>query len=208
MTLDSGIAVALLSLCLTKSGGLQRSRLRDSAIRGALLTDLTFAARLRSDDDGLTIDTTTTGFEPADRLLAAIVLEPDHNLEWWLRRGPVGQYDVAETLVAAGRWTHRPRQVLRPGAHYHDHTDSTGLRERLLAVVAGQPCDPHNAALACLAQRSGLLGDDHNRQSEELIAQCREAAWIVTAVADYLTAAALDALNGGHVSGTPGIGPS
>ena len=53
------------------------------------------------------MDPTPTGFEPADRLLAAIAVEPERSLDGWLDERRIGLRDVVDANVASGRWQRR-----------------------------------------------------------------------------------------------------
>ena len=53
------------------------------------------------------VDPTPTGFGPADRLLAAIAVEPERSLDGWLDEKRIGLRDVAAANVASGRWAVR-----------------------------------------------------------------------------------------------------
>lgn len=164
--------------------------MRDSAVRGALLTDLVFLGRLSNDADTLTIDTTPTGFDPADRLLDRITYSPERTLDWWLRRGGIGQQQLADHLVATGRWQ-RHRGARRYQTRYVDADGATSDRidERRQALRQPVNPSPETAALACIAQSTGLLDRSTDRMPGELISQCATATWIVRAVLDFLDVA-------------------
>jgi len=78
--LSTGVAVRLAAICLTDDGRLRQFDIWDTAARGALLVDLTRAGRLVDEADSIAIDVTPTGFAPADRLLAAMQVEPERAL--------------------------------------------------------------------------------------------------------------------------------
>jgi hypothetical protein len=126
LDLTGGVAVRLASLCLDDDGRLRDFALWDDAARGALLVDLTRTGRLAQDDESVTIDGSPTGFGPADRLLAAIEVEPEQSLDWWMGHGGVGMRDLAEANVASGRWIVRPRLL---GRRFED-LSSDGAADR------------------------------------------------------------------------------
>jgi hypothetical protein len=76
-------------------------------VRGGLLLDLALAARVESTEDSVVVDPTPTGFAPADRLLAAVAVEPERSLDSWLDERRIGLRDVAEARAAA-RWEPDP----------------------------------------------------------------------------------------------------
>src|ERR1700712_5123474 len=104
MELDGGVAVRVAALCLDPNGRLSERLICSTAVRAALLVDLALAGRLESTDDSIVIDETPTGFAPADRLLAAVAVEPERSLDGWLDERRIGLRDVAEANVASGRW--------------------------------------------------------------------------------------------------------
>lgn len=90
MELDHGVAVRLAGLCLDGKGRLNERLLASAAVRAGLLVDLGLAGRVESTDDSVLIDSTPTGFAPADLLLAAIAVEPERSLDDWLDGGGSG----------------------------------------------------------------------------------------------------------------------
>ena len=144
--LADGVAARLASLCLDDKGRLAHFPLWDVAARGALLVDLVRAGRLTQDDDSVLVDGTPTGFEPADRLLAAMQVEPEQSLDWWMDHGGVRMRDLAEADVASGRWLVRRRLF---GRRFTTTSPADGAAER-----AGTP---DGAAVRVLAIASGAL---------------------------------------------------
>lgn len=179
MNLADGIAVQLAALCLDDDGRLGDSPLWDVAARGALLVDLARAGRLTDEPDGVVIDPAPTGFEPADRLLAAVAVEPEQSLDWWLEHGDVGMQDIAEAAVATGRWTADGALL---GRRYEDRS-----------ATADEPFDPQRpedlspdaAAVMLLAAACGALGDPEPVFEEDL-APTGPLRWICEAVTDQL----------------------
>ena len=78
--------------------------LLNPAIRAAVLIDLALTGTLTQAGDLLEVDTTPTGFAPADHLLEAVTEQPDKPLAWWLYHAPISIHDIAHVLVAAGVW--------------------------------------------------------------------------------------------------------
>jgi Golgi phosphoprotein 3 GPP34 len=66
------------------------------AARTALLIDLACRGRLTRYVQTTVVDTTPTGFPPADRLLAHIDNHPDHTMQRVLGRARVGMSDVVD----------------------------------------------------------------------------------------------------------------
>jgi Golgi phosphoprotein 3 (GPP34) len=175
MNLADGIAAQLAGLCLDDDGRLRDYALWDVAARGALLVDLARAGRLTDEPDGVMIDDTPTGFGPADRLLAAVAVEPEQSLDWWLAHGGVRMGDVADECVAQGRWDVR-RTLL--GRRYTDRS-GTALPER-------QPeHDPDTAAVLALATACGAFGWPEPVGDVEL-APTGPLRWVCEAVTDHL----------------------
>jgi Golgi phosphoprotein 3 (GPP34) len=187
--LRTGVAIRLVQLCRAPDGTVLHDDSIDIAVRGAILTDLALIGRLTDGDDGLGVDPAPTGFAPADRLLAGIVAHPDHTLEWWLRRGSVGQHDLIDELLASHRWTlahaavlpsHRRYEVVgTPGAAVHSTGGSRSAR-----AIARADRDQPTAALALLAQAIGIATTSIS--SAALLATCGDAAWIVDASLHHL----------------------
>lgn len=184
------VATRLLRLCLRSDGSLSRSPLLAATTRAALLADLALHGALTSTTFGLELDTTPTGFAPADQLLDAVVAQPDQNLEWWVRRGPDALRDVVADLLATGVWT---RAHTGLGRRYRDNdpitvkADAVGLR----AVLDGAttPDAPSTAVLVTLL---GVIGTDGlpggQQPTEADLAACGRARWLMGDLVDYLLA--------------------
>jgi hypothetical protein len=172
--LTTGIAVRLAGLCLDDRGRLQDFDLWNVAARGALLVDLTRAGRLTDDPDGITIDGTPTGFGPADRLLAAVAVETERSLDWWLEHGGVRMRDVADECVAAGLWTASWSFL---GRRYTDLDP--------VAAAEPDPEHPDTAALLALATACGARGWPEPVDEGQL-ARTGALRWICEAVTDHL----------------------
>ncbi|UOY02746.1 GPP34 family phosphoprotein [Blastococcus sp. PRF04-17] len=174
MNPEEGITVRLAALCLDDKGRLLDYGLWDVAARGALLVDLARAGRLTDEPDGVVVDGTPTAFGPADRLLAAVLIEPEQSLDWWLEHGGVRMREVAEACVAAGLWT-ESRSLL--GTRYTDHTP--------LADQELDPEHPDTAAVLALATACGALGPPDEIGEEQLV-RTGPLRWICEAVTDHL----------------------
>ncbi|HET6392567.1 MAG TPA: GPP34 family phosphoprotein [Blastococcus sp.] len=182
MDLSTGVAVRLAATCLTDDGRLREFDIWDTAARGALLVDLARAGRLVDEADSIAIDVTPTGFAPADRLLAAMEVEPERPLVWWLDHGGVRMEDVADAAVGAGRWDVR-RALL--GRRYDDlrpvdvHDPAEGRRPD-----DGLP--PDDAAVTALATACGAWGRRPEEAAEEDLADCGPLRWICETVTGHL----------------------
>jgi hypothetical protein len=183
--LASGVAVRFSSLCLDAGGRLRDHAIWDTGARGALLVDLAFAARLAQTEDSVTLDERPTGFPPADRLLAAIAVEPERDLDWWLDHGGVGMPDLAEANVAAGRWTVGRRLLVR---RYTEADPATVAGDRALDPRRPEPdWTPETAAVMAIALATGALEPPPDPPDEALLALTGPVRWIVEAVVDHLT---------------------
>ena len=129
MDLSGGVAVRVAALCLDSGGRLAGRVLCGDAVRGGLLLDLALAQRVESTDDSVVVDPTPTGFGPADRLLAAIAVEPERSLDGWLAEKRLRLRDVADAAVTSGRWAAAARTV-RAGPPLH-RPASGGDRARI-----------------------------------------------------------------------------
>jgi hypothetical protein len=183
--LASGVAVRFSSLCLDAGGRLRDYAIWDAGVRGALLVDLALAARLAQTEDSVTVDERPTGFRPADRLLAAIAVEPERDLDWWLDHGGVGMPDLAEANVAAGRWSIGRRLLVR---RYTDVDPTAAVQDRARDPRRPEPdWTPETAAVMAIALASGAVEPPPDPPDEALLALTGPVRWIVEAVVDHLT---------------------
>ena len=186
--LTGGVAARIASLCLNANGKLSVMLLCGTAVRGGLLLDLALAGRVESAEDSVVIDPTPTGFEPADRLLAAIAVEPERSLDEWLDERRIGLRDLAAANVASGRWEHRSGP-LGFGLRYTDlHWDETDVdaRRPVADVAAMTPAD---ACVAALVAAAGLRGPDlweRGRRADDVLAATGPVAWLAGAVVDHV----------------------
>jgi hypothetical protein len=186
--LTGGVAARIASLCLNANGKLSVMLLCGTAVRGGLLLDLALAGRVESAEDSVVIDPTPTGFEPADRLLAAIAVEPERSLDEWMDERRIGLRDLAAANVASGRWEHRSGP-LGFGRRYTDlRRDETGLDAgRPEADVAAMT--PADACVAALVAAAGLQGPDvwaGGRRADDVLPATGPVAWLVDAVVDHV----------------------
>lgn len=190
MELADGVAVRVAALCLDAHGRLLEWLICATAVRAALLVDLALAGRLESTEDSIVIDPTPTGFAPADRLLAAVAVEPERSLDGWLDERRIGLRDVAEANVRSGRWTSR-RGLLPTSRRYLDRQPGATDRDRQLPYgPAAEQCTPADAAVAVIGLSSGLLVPPSGPPAAEiLLARAGAARWLCEAVREHLVAA-------------------
>ena len=128
--------------------------LLNPAVRAAVLIDLALTGTLTQVGDLLEVDTTATGFAPADHLLAAVTDQPDKPLAWWLYHAPIGIHDVAQVLVAAGVWDRHG-----PFRRYRDlEPHQTSAEQHRLLADLRQNCRPSDAATTMLLNLLPIKG--------------------------------------------------
>ncbi len=180
--LSDGVAARLAAICLDDEGRLADYDIWDTAARAALLVDLARAGRLADDTDTITVDPSPTGFPPADRLLAAMEVEPERPLTWWSDHGGVRLEDVAEGCVQAGRWTSQRRLL---GRRYSVPTEQAfgdwGLDERRPEDMA-----PDTAAVAVLGMASGAWRRRPEPVSDRALAATGPLRWICESTTAHL----------------------
>jgi hypothetical protein len=187
--LTGGVAARISSLCLGDNGRLSEMLLCGTAVRGGLLLDLGLAGRVESAEDSVVIDPTPTGFEPADRLLAAIAVEPERSLDDWLDEKRIGLRDIAAANVASGRWERRAGP-LGLGRRYADlrPEDTNHDRARRPEDDVSPPA-PADACVAAVAAAAGLQSPEvwfPGRRPDELLAATGPVAWLAEAVVDHI----------------------
>jgi hypothetical protein len=186
----SRVAVRVAALCLDPAGRLSDHLVCGPAVRGGLLLDLALAGRVEQTDDSIVIDQEPTGFAPADRLLAAIAVEPERSLDGWLDERRIGLRDVAAAAIGSGHWSEH-RGPLGFGRRYTDLSSAhTPDRER-------RPTDdpsgwtPIDACVTAVGAGAGLLDREWLGWSETppgpILAATGNAAWLCAAVVDHLT---------------------
>jgi hypothetical protein len=181
------VAVRVAALCLDANGRLSDRLVCGPAIRGGLLLDLALAGRVEQTEDSVVIDPEPIGFEPADRLLAAIEVEPERSLDGWLDERRLGPREVAEAAVAAGRWTER-RGVLGLTRRYvdgrPDRTSADRRRDPIWDPAGWTPADACVCAIGAAARLSDPGSDP--MPSPAVLAATGTAAWLCTAVVEHL----------------------
>jgi hypothetical protein len=208
--LSDGVAARVASLCLGENGRLSEKLLCGTAVRGGLLLDLALAGRVESAEDSVVIDQTPIGFGPADRLLAAIAIEPERSLDGWLDEQRIGLRDVAEANVASGRWASRSGPLgfgrrfsdLRPGATARDRTRQ--------ADDETQPWSPADACVIAVAAAAGLQDVEvwaPGRRPDEVLGATGPVAWLAGAVVDHVLVAGARYRSQAAALGTGGFGP-
>jgi hypothetical protein len=190
--LTGGIAVRVSALCLTEAGRVADWAICGPAVRGGLLLDLALTGRVEQTEDSVVVDETPTGFPPADRLLAAIAVEPERSLDDWLDERRIGLRDLVDANIASGRWL-RHRLRFRPDI-YADRAVERTQRD-LTRDPTGPPdgWTPADACVTTIAAAAGLLGGRLGSPVEPgsgLLAAAGPAAWLAEAVADHLGRAA------------------
>jgi hypothetical protein len=182
--LHDGVAVRLAALCLDPGGRLRDYTIWDSGARGALLVDLVLAGRVTQAEDSITVDDVPTGFGPADRLLAAVAVEPERPLDRWLDAGGVGLRDVATATVASGRWTAYRRRFRR---RYRDGAAARTARDRALDSRRPDPgWDADTAAVLAIAVACGAVEPPPDPPDDALLALTGPARWMCEAVVEHL----------------------
>jgi hypothetical protein len=189
MDLGGGVAVRVAALCLDANGRLSEWLICSTAIRAALLVDLALAERLESTDDSIVIDPTPTGFAPADRVLAAVAVEPERSLDGWLDERRIGLRDVAEANVRSGRWE-SSHGLLPTSRRYLDRQPgTTELDRRLGGDTPPTEWSPADAAVAVIGLAAGLLDPPADPATPQvLLSRTGAARWLCEAVGEHLAA--------------------
>jgi hypothetical protein len=202
--LSGGVAVRISALCLSDDGRLGDRVLWDAAVRGGLLLDLALSGRVESTDDSIVIDETPTGFEPADRLLAAIGAEPERSLDEWLAERRLGLRDVVAANVASGRWT-ESRGVFGLGRRFADGAaGQTTADRRRSATDEPLGWSAADACVTAVAAAGGLLSRETGYSlppSPAVVAATGAVSWLCEAVVDHLR------LEAGRSAGVGMAGP-
>jgi hypothetical protein len=209
MDLSGGVAVRIAALCLSEQGRLSDKLLCGTAVRGGLLLDLALAGRVESAEDSVVVDPAPTGFGPADRLLAAIAVEPERSLDGWMDERRIGLRDVADANVASGRWARRPGPF-GFGRRYEDLHAAETERDRGRSADDMQPWSRVDACVAALATAAGLHDLERwapGRRPDELLAATGPVAWLAGAVVDHVLAAGARYRAQAGALGAGGVGP-
>jgi hypothetical protein len=208
MELDGGVAVRVAALCLDPNGRLAEWLICSTAIRAALLVDLALAGRLESTDDSIVVDETPTGFPPADRLLAAVAVEPERSLDGWLDERRIGLRDVAEANVASGRWEIAYGRLPTIRRYLDRLPEATERDRRLPGRTPLSEWTPSDAAVAVIALAAGLLEPpDEPATPQLLLFRTEPARWLCEAVREHLAAVKVRNSWTAAVLGAGGVGP-
>jgi hypothetical protein len=183
MDLSDGVAARLAAVCLDDDGRLREYDIWDTAARGALLVDLVRAGRLVDDPDSISVDPTPTGFAPADRLLAAMEVEPERPLTWWIDHGGVRLEDIAEACAQAGRWTEERRLL---GRRFEVVAPEQAVADRGLDESRPDDMPPEAAAVAVLATACGARLRRPEPASDADLAATGPWRWICETVTAHL----------------------
>ena len=206
--------------------GCRASSLCGTAVRGGLLLDLALAGRVESAEDSVVVDPTPTGFEPADRLLAAIAVEPERSLDGWMDERRIGLRDVVDANVASGRWQRRSgrrsafESALRrpaPGAdRERDRRRRLPTTTPTRTLVADRRLRDRDAAAAAAdggspLTRSRELQDVElwapGRRPDELLSATGPVAWLAGAVVDHVLVTGARYRAQAGALGAGGLGP-
>ncbi|SDH12848.1 GPP34 family phosphoprotein [Klenkia brasiliensis] len=152
----TGATARVAALACDRKGRLLPQLLAADAVRCALVVDLALADRVGLADDHLALDTTPTGFAPADGLLAAIEVEPERALAGWFGERRIGLDQIAEALVADGAWLARDPRL---GRTRYRPADPERLRRDLRTTLVGPDPAPVDAAVVALGRTAHLVGE-------------------------------------------------
>jgi hypothetical protein len=189
MELDGGVAVRIAALCLDENGRLSQWLICSTAVRAALLVDLALLGRLESTEDSIIVDGTPTGFFPADRLLAAMAVEPERSLDGWLDERRIGLRDLAEANVRSGRWESRHGRLPTSRRYLDRQPEATDRDRRSRHGSALEEWTPADAAVAGIALAAGLVATPPRAPSTEALLSCTASVrWLCEAVGEHLGA--------------------
>jgi hypothetical protein len=203
MQWSAGLAMQLTLTTLRPGGKLRADGFTEIVLRAALLIDLALDERIDHDEE-LSIDTSATGFGPADLILGEIERYPDRTIGYWVGRGPSVQRALAEQWVADGRWQAGAGGLLGFGRRYTDLPSLSGSPELVVSALdaAQAPGSVRWACMTALAQLAALVGTHWQRPSPELLAACGPAEWLVRIALDMVVSkrsavAAIGSMGGG-----------
>jgi hypothetical protein len=174
------IACRLGVLCADARGRVRRGPIIfDHAARVALIIDLALLGRVTRTLDQTDIDTTPTGFGPADALLRHIDTNPDRPMTELFARGPITMLDVLDPARLSARRVGRSRSVVVP-------TELIAVeKDRVSAAMQGQPDSESTAVLAMIAHTLRLTTD---APSSSVIDPHGRDSWLITDSVAYLDA--------------------
>ena len=188
--LAGGVAVRVSALCLDRRGRPASLLICSAAVRAGLLLDLALAGRVTQTETSVEIDATPTGFAPADRLLAAVVAEPERSLDSWLDERRLTLADVVAANVASGRWERR-RLAFRRDSYADRAADQTGRDLARSPVTVPGSLSPADACVTTVAAAAGLLDRRSGTPDDpapDVLAAAGEVRWLAEHVAGHLTA--------------------
>jgi Golgi phosphoprotein 3 GPP34 len=192
MDLAGGVAVRLSALCLDRRGRPAEWLVCSDAVRAGLLLDLALAGRISNGPDSIEIESTPTGFPPADRLLAAVAVEPERSLDGWLAERRLGLRDLVEANVGTGRWQQRRLRFRRD--RYRDLRPDQTERDRARSATTTAPgWTPDDACVTAVAAGAGLLDRRLGTPLEPATAvvdAAGPAAWLCRTAVEHLLQAA------------------
>lgn len=195
------VAVRVAALCLDAGGRLSDRLVCGPAVRGALLLDLALTGRVEQTEDSILVDPTPTGFAPADRLLAAIGVEPERSLDGWLDERRIGLRDVATAAVVAGDWR-EGRGAWGLGRRYVDvRLERTAADRRRLPDPDTAHWAATDACVCAVAASAGLVEFSEHAPTTVLPA-AGVAGWMAEAVVDHLRG-----LSARYAAEAAGLGP-
>ncbi len=176
--MDGDPLVSRLSrLCVLPSGRLPGLALHDHAARAALLIDLALWGRISRTSQASFVDTTPTGFEPADRLLGYIDAHPDLTMQRVLAKAPVRMaYVLDPSAELRRRWPWRRGTCVSANL-------IAAEQSRLEQTAAGDIDSVRSAAVAMLASALRLIV---LTEPETVLGECADIAWLVKDCVDYL----------------------
>jgi hypothetical protein len=195
------VAVRVASLCLDPAGRLSDRLVCGPAVRGALLLDLALTGRVEQTDDSILVDPTPTGFAPADRMLAAIGVEPERSLDGWLDERRIGLRDVATAAVASGRWQ-EVRGAFGLGRRYVDARPERTAADRHRLPDPDPGSWSAADACVCAVAASARLLEFAEHPPTAVLPAAGAAAWLAEAVVDHLRV-----LTARYAAEAAGLGP-
>ena len=146
----------------------------DYAARAALVLDLALRGRLTFNGLGIEIDTTLTGYGPADVLLEHIAAYPHDTMAALFTRAPVTMLDILDP----GRTSRRKRPV-SPGI------DLVDAEHQRAAQPFAKDREPEATATLLLIADTLLLAAGGT--NTPIAADCGGAAWLIDDCTTFLT---------------------
>jgi hypothetical protein len=153
-------------------------KLRDRAARVALIVDLALRERISSTDAGLSIDTASTGYSPADAVLGYVLAHPDCSLADIINKASITSQDVLHTVIDEPE-RQRPKRGIGV-----DQDLATLHRRRLEAALETGVAD--TAATAALVMIAGAVGLCYVSPVSRFLEQCGTASALVADCIAYL----------------------